>query len=253
MPSKPSRTRSMKLLSDSWNKKIRKAIKNSVRDQQERNQYTKLLNRPAMKLALGSLLVEIKNHPKPEGDSENDRLRLILNVLNQCVISQLMPKDIPNCLRSTKALKSVAAQTEELAARFGDLAKAGLVIGTDVEGKIVDFCEIANLLVWLSQNLQSIASNPETLQIISAGMFHNLKPGQGNRPDLRVWRLIHGLAIIFFYKLGNPQYKLVAMFHNAIFKNKRSGTDVEKIHTRMMAKGMIPPPHPGHDGSLTAV
>jgi len=100
MKQRSPRPRSTKPLSNSWNRKIRKVIKETVRDQKEREQITKLLNREKMKIALASLLAEIKKHPKQEDDSENDRLWLIRSVLKYCVISQNMPKDIPACLWS---------------------------------------------------------------------------------------------------------------------------------------------------------
>lgn len=201
-----------------------------------------------MKFALASLLAEIKKDPNPEDDSENVQLWLIRSVLKYCVISHNMPKDIPPCLWSPKALTKVAVQTEELAAQFVDISKVGLFIKYPVgEDKHVDFGEVAKLLVWLSENLQSIASNPETLQIIRAGIFPNLKPGQGNRPDLRVWRLVHGLATIFFRRFGSPCYRIVATFNNAVFKDVRDESDVAKIHALMRATGRIPTPLPGSE------
>lgn len=248
MPRKPSRSRSTKSLSDSWYRKILGLVKEAARDKKEREQITRLLNREDMKFALGTLLAEIRKHPKPKDDSENDRLWLIWGVLNFCVTSRNMTPDFPDCLWSQEALSKVAVKTDDLAVQFNDLGKVGLVIGYPIgEDKHVDFGEVAELLHWLAKNLHSIASNPETLQIIRAGMFPNLKPGQGNRPDLRVWRLVHGLATIFFRRFGSPCYRIVATFNNAVFKDVRDESDVAKIHALMRATGRIPTPLPGFE------
>jgi len=237
-----------------WEKEIRKAITGNVKESKRRQQLLALLDRKSMKSALGSLLLEMKKHPEQDGDSRDDRLRLIWNVLDHCVTAQNMPKDIPSPLWNSEALSKVADRSDKLAAQFGDISKGSLFLGHPAEdGKYLDLGVVAELLRFVAGNLRSIASNPETLQIVQSGMFPNLKPGQGNRPDLREWRLVHGLATMFHRRLGGPRYDLMTKFYNATFKTRKAASDVEKIHNRMFEKGMVPPPHPGIDGALTSI
>ena len=245
-------TRRTKQTEIQWISKLRKAIKDINIIHEDRKFLLLLLSRPEMKNGLRLLLAQIEMNKVPNAEEhEQYVMRTLLNVLNTCLTARRRPKDIPDCFRSPETIEKIAGKAEDLLASLIDLENAqfyGVITNVFDEGDGLSYSEIAIILHRLAIELRSLASNPHALQIAAEGYFPGLKPGQGNRPNLRVWYLVHSLSTMFTIDYQDPCFNIITPLHNAIFPDKkRTSRALQKIHCRMIEKGTFMKPPPGLD------